>query len=436
MGNWKRLGFDMQDPWDQPTSWVCGVVNNRADRVPRSKVFAKIIVEDMNADRFFLIGNNLSGLKAFIQEAWDEKAKTLSLCERGQPWQTDFAIQAFRQAARDFRQAISAEQIQQKLRCMLDAVSTTLSEPALLEIDAAVAKWDDPAGLTAILKQGGASLPLIQAVAKHQTDLTTALREYQEMLEVIQKATPHETEHVGSQYVQLLEKWYFRKLITVHNYDASGEEVVSRIVDETPPGFLNRTIGLQNIKGTGLDFVYRFQAWDICFEACRAAESDDPDVAGRGLQALLGMPVIGQLCLERVREVVSNGKTSKTLRRADLQSLLEQLETKLMAEQTDDRKDSSSVQHGSRPGAADRDLDRPTDKEKRTVSLAHWNKWLIDTSEEVLDVNDSLRRRDTADAIYRDLSAGRISRQRAVSELRSINKRQKGGWLTSWMATK
>ncbi len=98
MGNWQRLGFDTQDPWQQPTTWICGVVNNRADRVPRSKVFAKIIVEDMNADRFFLIGNNLNGLKAFIHEAWEEKAKTLSLCERGQPWQTDYAVAAFKQA--------------------------------------------------------------------------------------------------------------------------------------------------------------------------------------------------------------------------------------------------------------------------------------------------------------------------------------------------
>ena len=71
MGNIRRLGFDTQDPWTEPATWVCGVVNNRADRVPRSKVFAKIIVDDMNADRFFLIGSNLKGLVGFIEEAWD-----------------------------------------------------------------------------------------------------------------------------------------------------------------------------------------------------------------------------------------------------------------------------------------------------------------------------------------------------------------------------
>jgi len=31
---------------------------------------------------------------------------------------------------------------------------------------------------------------------------------------------------------------------------------------------LNRIMGLQNIKGTGLDFVYRWQAWETCPQAC------------------------------------------------------------------------------------------------------------------------------------------------------------------------
>ena len=106
MGNWRRLGFDQQDPWDDPATWICGVVNNRADRVPRSKVFAKIIVEDIQADRFFLIGSNLQGLRGFIREAWDELAASFTLRDKNQKWTVEFAQSTLRQAARKFRQPV------------------------------------------------------------------------------------------------------------------------------------------------------------------------------------------------------------------------------------------------------------------------------------------------------------------------------------------
>ena len=80
LGNWKRLGYAQSDPYQSPTTWITGVVNNRADRVPRSRVFANIMVHDISVDRFFLIGNNLKGLMGFVEEAWAERAeKTESL---------------------------------------------------------------------------------------------------------------------------------------------------------------------------------------------------------------------------------------------------------------------------------------------------------------------------------------------------------------------
>jgi poly-gamma-glutamate synthase PgsB/CapB len=428
MGNWKRLGFDQQDPWEDPTTWVCGVVNNRADRVPRSKVFAKIIVEDMNADRFFLIGNNLKGLLGFIHDAWDEQAQTLSLCASGQPWDNEYAITAFQQAAWEFRQPTRTEHVQQKLRCMIEAVTNDSNNTPSVDIDTLIANWNDPDAVQAALTKTGVRTNMVQSIFRHQSELITALGEFQDMLQMIQSATPKETERIESRYIQLLETWYFRKLVTVENYDATGEEVVGCIVDETPPGFFARTIGLQNIKGTGLDFVYRFQAWDVCHDACQAAHSDDPNVALRGLQALVGMPAIGQLAVNRVREVIRHGRTSPTMRRSDLQALLGQLESNL-GNQVDDVPAANASEPDTEPVSAGEESP-PAD------SIAEWNKWLLDTSEEFLDVNDSLRRRDTADAIYRDLTTGRISRQRAVAELRKINKRQKGGWLTSWIARK
>ena len=166
----------------------------------------------------------------------------------------------------------------------------------------------------------------------------------------------------------------------------------------------------------------------MCHDACNAAHNDDPNVALRGLQALVGMPAIGQLAVNRVRQVIQHGRTSATMRRSDLQALLAQLESKL-GDPGDDLPTANETESGSEPASS-------SGGSPAADNIAEWNKWLLDTSEEFLDVNDSLRRRDTADAIYRDLTTGRISRQRAVAELRKINKRQKGGWLTSWIAGK
>ena len=49
--------------------------------------------------------------------------------------------------------------------------------------------------------------------------------------------------------------------------------------------------------------------------------------------------------------------------------------------------------------------------------------------ENCLDIGDAVKRRRKANQIYKDLVAERISINRAVSELKELNRRQKGGWL-------
>ncbi len=79
MGNWSRMGFFDHDLAKDPEVFVSTVVNNRADRVPRSRVFARILVEDIAADRHVLIGSNVDGLLGFIEESWTEYAGKITL---------------------------------------------------------------------------------------------------------------------------------------------------------------------------------------------------------------------------------------------------------------------------------------------------------------------------------------------------------------------
>ncbi|MFY0539894.1 hypothetical protein [Nannocystis pusilla] len=69
LSNWRRTGCDRLDLEKEPDRYVITVVNNREDRVARSQVFARLLVEDVAADRHVLIGTNTQGLVGYIREA-------------------------------------------------------------------------------------------------------------------------------------------------------------------------------------------------------------------------------------------------------------------------------------------------------------------------------------------------------------------------------
>ena len=327
MGNWRRLGFDQLDPWQEPATWICGVINNRADRVPRSRVFASIMVDDLSADRFFLIGNNLKGMQGFIDEAWQENRKSFSLHRKGQIWDTAHAVQVLRRTAREFRIPIEQSHIHDRLRVMIEAVAATCD--AQLDVETCMGSSDDPNKLEQRLDQAGLHRSLTNSMVRHLREWNQSLEEYRQIENRVRAVQPLEAKRLEQEIVQILKRWFQRKIVVVENYEATGEQVLARIVDETPPGFLNRTMGLQNIKGTGLDFVYRFQSWDDIVELCDLLLSKQSEVAEQALQSMLSMNSFGQLAHARIKQTIQLARQSQALRQADLQSQLDELEQQL-----------------------------------------------------------------------------------------------------------
>lgn len=398
MGNWRRLGFDTQDPWAEPTTWICGVVNNRADRVPRSKVFAKIIVEDVNADRFFLIGSNLDGLQSFINDALQDKVNSMSLKLQSGKWNLEHALNTLEKAAWNLKQPTSQQHVEKRLRAMVNSAGQT-------EADLEDIKSKPHHPVTSVDGITG-------RVVELNKEFVEALEDYETLKKQVESSTSATADSADDAFRTWYKKWYQRKIVVVPKYEANGEEVISRIVEEVPPGFHARVMGLQNIKGTGLDFVYRFQAWDTCHEACQMMVENIPELAEKGLNSLLAMPVIGQLCQELVADTIKKAQKNPALKQADFQKQLVQLRSKL-----DDDVAKNVASNSDDSGEIERGM---TQKLK---------DWVYENAEQYLDVNDSLARREQADLIYRELAACRISRQRAILEMRKINKRQKGGWL-------
>jgi uncharacterized protein YwgA len=68
------------------------------------------------------------------------------------------------------------------------------------------------------------------------------------------------------------------------------------------------------------------------------------------------------------------------------------------------------------------------EKIEKDTSNSGWFYNVLQFIEGFIDMFDGIKRRETADQIYKDLVNERIGRDRAALELNKLNKRQKGGW--------
>lgn len=401
ISNWTRTGFDRQDYVNEPGVWLTTVVNNRADRVPRSQVFARILVNDLAADRHVLIGGNLNGLQGYIREAWSERAPQLSLWkDPARPIPAE-GVKVLEQQAMQMRLPVKPELIQSHLRIMLSA------QPQISDLEELLACWDKPEAL----KERLAPLSLGEIETGILNNLQHELRlwrEYEGFAEQVGQARPEQATALDQKFRELLQQWFQTKLIVVEDYYASGNQIIELITQHTPPGFLNRIMGIQNIKGTGLDFVYRWQAWQACYNAAQPLRAADKSVlTSQALAPLAAFQDYGVLCAEYVRDTIERIRNSGLPHPAhllqELDGILERLNSTMEA-----------IEQKMKSGGGKK---------------GGWLTSVLMALEEFLDAGDAVRRRNQADRIYEDLIAERISRERAVTELQALTQRQKGGWL-------
>jgi poly-gamma-glutamate synthase PgsB/CapB len=400
--NWARMNMDTQDPYESPGVWVSTVVNNRADRVPRSRVFASIIAADVSVDRHILIGTNIKGLYGYIREAWQSHAANLTLWPEQQDGDSD-ASMVFEAAARRMRVPLSDSHVNERLQAMLTGLGVLPDRAAALDANAG----DDTLkqGLT-VLELDAYSDDIIETIGAART----AYQEYRGFAQRL-GAGSADRPRIDQEYRDLMWRWLEAKLVVVDDPHTPGEQIIDRISRETPPGIRNRIMGMQNIKGTGLDFVYRWEAWLACHTACEQLRGADAAVANEGLRFLVGFREFGMLSELFVRQTIAHveqhGAAHGERFRSELSVVLSNLDQTMNELR---RKSSGSGSAGS------------TSSARIAAYIANW-------LEALLDVGDAVKRRKIAKQIYTDLVNERIGQQRAVLELQKLNKRQKGGWV-------
>jgi poly-gamma-glutamate synthase PgsB/CapB len=394
LANWRRMNFDSTPPEDNPDVFISTLVNNRADRLSRSRMFADIVAGDLPADCHVLIGTNLTGLKGYLKTAWDNRLEGLSLFDGN----GEENLTSLYEIAGAVRLLTSRKSIQARLMIMLQCIGGSKEM-----VGRGADLWDDPDNLAGYFESEGLS-EYQQDYKAYHVRILQEYEDYSGLIKDVREGGSNQRA-IDSTFRQKAEKWFWDRVVVISDQHATGDEVVSRIAKATPPGLLNRIMGLQNIKGTGLDFVYRWQAWEKCHELVTKVRSNEILQVHDGLQGLSFFNDFGVLSENSVRSVLEEAKNSDKTRTEQMQASLSIIETNLESKMKEVRQ------------AADAGVS--------TGLLSH----IFGVLESLLDAGDAISRRKKSELIYKDLVGERISIEQAALELQKLNKRQKGGWL-------
>jgi hypothetical protein len=194
------------------------------------------------------------------------------------------------------------------------------------------------------------------------------------------------------------------RVIILEHSDFTGDQVVDFVFRQIPPGLHAEVMGCQNIKGTGLDFVYRFvelqRVHDWLVKLDMEPSERTPILAQ--MKSHLDYGLFGcQYAMARVQALLDAAAQDWTAQLASLRELQSYLQ------------------------ARERFF---IDKMSRTTTKSRWHV-VLGWIEPWVDNLDGIRRRKRADRIMRALISGEMSTATAAEALRTVVARQKGGWL-------
>ncbi len=442
LNNWKRSGLDRRSPDGHPGRAVVTVINNRWDRVARSEVFARILVDDAAADRHVLIGTNLEGLQKYLRAALDaaldsHEVVTPDDLAAGEDGLARAGARldermAFLRVPKPSRAAFFArvavwangaglgfaptEALAQAVDGALSEASTELRpgrvREALTESLGALLDASLP-NAAAAEERGGNAAPEAVEPATAAELKTHALRALARMVVAarLRAALPRpgepDPQRACRRFHQLYRTGYrelfLEGLVVVHDPKAKGDQIIDACAKAVPPGCEVSIMGAQNIKGTGLDWVYRWLALDRAVRSLNTLERGAGEDRQRAIEAL--------------ESAGDHGILDAALCAARLPSLAERAQSHAEAERL--------RALASRMRALHEVKLRQLEAQRGGTRAEKW----VAAAERIFDYLDSVRRRKLAERLVEDLVHERVSHARAALETRRLYERQKGGWL-------
>ncbi|MCX4245298.1 hypothetical protein [Paraliomyxa miuraensis] len=458
MANWDRTGCAALAGSDDPEQVVITVVNNRDDRISRSEVFARILVNDTVVDRHVLIGTNLRGLQAFVRGSLAVYLPNVQIVRPGDLEAPEGAQRTSARLATLMRRLrIPAPEPAALLRCL-----STYAAGCGLELAEAAAAAPTEAALAtelqrALQRDGSLELPKVLHDLEHDRALQAALEQglrerpasgpdglpevlgpcsrnelHAHFLRQLARSVIHarlarqldalhrdrRSDDVAAFEGRVREAYrvlFEDMIVVVEDPKTKGDAIVQTCARCVPPGTYVRIMGTQNIKGTGLDFVYRWLAIDAVLGDLRA-HVQAADVEGK------------IAALERIIAFADHGVVDLGL----LMRFLDEYESQLPAERPVLDRLRSKVEPDYQRRKATLDAlvggNAPADP-NRKKKKSNWREPLVSWLEGWLDFLDGARRYHESAQIMKDLVTGRIAHPKAAVLMREIYAREKGGWL-------
>lgn len=420
LGNWKRTGMDAPDWEGRKDEWIGGIVNNRADRIPRSKVFASILAKDIHADSIWLIGSNVSGLRGFISESWEEWIDQEIQIKDDHGLSEEEGLNRCRQLSRKMRLCYDKNILLQRIRQLLEpGVENNYWTAEWTE--KFMTLWDQPeaarnAAEADVNKDAKARPEYLNDIEKFHRkwfDQWQKLEEFRQQLKSAGSDQARSTKW-NELAPQLFTRFFLQKIVPLDDPQATAEIIQTSITQHTPPGFAAKLMGLQNIKGAGLNYVYSWQAWDEIHGAIQQMKADTQDGIECGIKLLNEFPKFDALSIEPLKAALDWVELRPYAQNEHTQSLIKSVRSKIAVKNKE--KTEVVVQEKE---SKDNSSDGPPAIVSKVLS------WI----EGLIDPGDAIRRRKTANQIYQDLVDERISLARAAEELKILISRQKGGWM-------
>jgi gamma-polyglutamate synthase len=400
LSNWTRMGFDQHDPDKDPKRWIVTVCNNRADRVARSEVFARFLASDIDAHQHVLIGTNVSGLMGFLREALerhlDDRSPIEDLAGTPAERQAIIAARLDKAFARLKIGAPSPASVAAELGALgLPAISgpvlvqmlTPMPGESVVQARAAVSSAMPPG----FSKE--AAPFVVSSIARRRVARGVRLFAKQEAF-----TNP---KRLDAMFRNTYRELFLERVVPLSDSTLTGDQLIDRLAHGAPPGAEIDVMGVQNIKGTGLDFVYRWVSLDAVTRSLSKVRSSVASEREEGLNELFAHDDYGLVDAAQAVRVLEGLRPTMT---ADQTALLDTVLGRLR-------------------GIVERRAAAMSARRART--LGDRLRLLIGVT---FDHLDSVRRQSAARRVLEDLIAGRVSHAAAALEMRSILARAKGAW--------
>jgi poly-gamma-glutamate synthase PgsB/CapB len=393
--NWRRAGFEADPALPAAPGWIVTIVNNRADRPARSRVFAELLVQDIVADRHVLIGSNLAGMQRALDRALGDLIHALSpirdlpdqpLARKvvlGERLTAAFARLNIRSTDVE---GLRGEATRLSVRLPPDPLVERLLVPSYPESYEAVK--ERVSRDLALAGQREVSPFLVSMIAKRRLVRGLSMLAAEARL----NGPKLETEF-GAAYRAI----FLEGVVCQWDSAISGDQLIEALASLLPPSASARMMGMQNIKGTGLDFVYRWVSIESTTRLCAALRG--PDSVARE-QARVALMVHDDY-----------GVVDATLARDTLRAVIQQ-----------------NPEIAECCAAAERKLSTiafTLAARLSTQPAFGWRARLARVTSQTLDFADAISRRRMAVRVLDALAAARISHASAALQMRRIVQRAK-----------